>query len=187
MARTNNCDASQTDLYSSLPFCAGETTLPGIRKDVFFIRRTFISAWPTVSSGKYSGNFNLASGKYFKKIQVVVDNSKFTSASQGEYPNKTFRQHLEMTHPLVDADYIDFETNANNDDLIYIVQESNGTFKVLGCEEYRTDTTFSDDSGSRATDKAGSTITAECDAPHPVMIYEGSILTGASEDANPTE
>lgn len=185
MARKNNCGAKQTDIYASLDFCPGETTLPGMRKNVYFTRRAYITKWPKVNkaTGVFDGDFELAAEKYWKRIQVVVNSSKFTAASQGTYPNKTFRQHLEMMHPVLDGVYAAFQTSANNDDLIYLVQESSGHFKALGCEQYPTDTSFSDDSGQNATDAVGSTITAECDAPHTLLIYTGKIMLSADEDA----
>ena len=187
MARSNTCQTSSTDLYASLGFCAGETSLPGIRKKVYFIQKSYIAKFPEINGGAYTGSFTLVSGKFFKYIEVVVDNSKFTAASQGNYPNKTFKQHLEMLHPILDADFAAFQAKANNDDFIYILQDADGKFKVLGCEQYRTDTTFSDDSGQQATDSCGSTITAECDAPTGLLEYSGDIMTGEEENANDQE
>lgn len=170
-----------------MTWCPGSSRMPGVRKRLFFIPKSDISAWPTKSGGKYTGDFTLVSGKYWNYIDIVEKKSKHSAETQGEYPCKTFKQHGEFFYPGLEDDITDFEEKANNDDLVYLTQEANGTFKVLGCEEYQTDTTFSSDSGSEATDAIGVTITAECDAPTDLLTYEGSIMTGADEDANPSE
>lgn len=170
--------------YKSLQWCPGKTRLPGIRKRVYYIRKAAIVKFPTPGKGKYDGDFELAEGEFFKFIDVVIKKSKFKGTSQGESPCKTFKQHLEAFYPGLEEDIIDFETNANNDDLIYIVQQSVGKFKVLGCQEYPTDTTFDSDSGSEVTESMGVSITADCDAPTDLLVYTGKILTAAEEDAN---
>lgn len=180
---TDNCSTNLD--YKSLSWCPGKSRLPGVRKRVYYVRKAEITTFPTVGKGKYTGDFTLASGCYFKYIDVVVKKSKFNAQSQGEPPCKTFKQNLEMFYPGLEDDITDFETSANNDDLLYLVQQSNGTFKVLGCEEYETDTTFGSDSGSEVTESMGVTITAACDAPTDLLIYTGSIPTGEGEDANP--
>lgn len=173
------------NIYESMTWCPGASRSPGIRKRVYFIPKKDIVKWPAVSAGKLTGDFTLASGKYWNFMDLVVNDSKFNAESQGEYPNKTFRQHGEFFYPGLESDITDFETKAINDDLVYIVQQSSGDFKVLGSEAYPTDTNCSSDSGSGATDKIGVTITPECDALTDLLIYSGAILTGADEDANP--
>lgn len=184
MPTTNDC-ASQ-DLYKSLTFCPGAGRLPGIRKRLFHIRKSFITTWPTKANGKYTGNFELVEGKYWKYMDVVEKKSKPSSESQGEYPCKTVKQQLEFFFPGMEEDINEFEELAINDSLVYAYQMANGKFKICGCEEYDTDTNFSSDGGQQATDSMGVTFTVTCDAPTDMMVYEGSILIGANEDANPS-
>ena len=64
----NKCES--VDLYSSLEFCEGQTVLPGIRKKVYFQKKSNIVKWPTLpkleegasmaSLATYAGNFTLA-------------------------------------------------------------------------------------------------------------------------------
>lgn len=172
------------NLYESMTWCPGASRTPGIRKRLFFIPKKDIVQWPAVSKGKYTGNFTLAQGKYWKFMDVVVNDSKFSAESQGEYPSKTFRQHGEFFYPGLESDITDFESMAINDDLVYLVQQSSGDFKVLGSEAYPTDTNCSSDSGSGATDKIGVTITPECDSLTDLLVYSGAIMTDEDEDAN---
>lgn len=178
-----NC-TEEGKLYESMTWCPGTTRTPGVRKRIYFISKDNIVAWPTVGKGKYTGNFTLAEGKYWNFMDLVVNDSKFSAESQGENPCKTFRQHGEFFYPGLESDITDFETMAINDDLVYAVQQTSGAFKILGCENYPTDTNCSSDSGQGATDKIGVTITPECDAPTDLLIYTGSIMIGENEDAN---
>lgn len=186
-----NTECLEKNIYQSMTWCPGRTRTPGVRKRVYFLPKHFILGWPEHGSGdnkgKYVGNFTLADGKYFNYMDVVTNDSKITAETQGEYPCKTFRQHGEAFYPGLEEDITDFEEKAINDDLVFVFQLSNGKFKVVGCEEYRTDVNCSSDTGSAATDKMGVTITIETDAPHDCLIYEGRIPVGAGEDANPSD
>lgn len=187
MAGTSNIPACATeDLYKSMTWCPGASRLPGIRKRLYHIRKNFISKWPTKANGKYTGDFTLEAGKFWKYIDVVEKKSKPSSESQGEYPCKTFKQQLEFFYPGAEEDINEFEELANNDSLVYAYQLSNGKFKICGCEEYDTDTSFSSDLGQNATDSMGVTATVTCDAPTDMMIYEGAIKLSETEDANPS-
>ena len=181
---TNNPDCLSQATYESMTWCPGTSRTPGIRKRVFFQRKANITAFPTKNGGKYTGDFTLKASNYWKYMDVVVNSSKFSAETQGEYPCKLFRQHGEFFYPGLEEDITEFEQNAINDDLIMLVQQSNGKFKVLGCEEYQTDITCASDTGSGATDKCGVTITAECDAPTDLLIYSGKIMLSEDEDAN---
>lgn len=178
-------DCATQDLYKSLTFCPGTGRLPGIRKRLYHIRKSFITTWPTKENGKYKGSFTLADGKFWKYMDVVEKKSKPSSESQGDYPCKTVKQQLEFFFPGADEDIDEFKELAMNDSLVYAYQLKNGKFKILGCEEYDADTSFSSDLGQEATDSMGATFTVTCDAPTDMMIYEGALLIAEGEDANP--
>lgn len=183
-------ECTQKNLYGSMTWCPGKSRTPGIRKRVYFTPKSSIVKWPThdvtkpADKGKYNGDFELAEGEYWQYMDLVVNDSKFNAESQGDFPCKSFLQHGEFFYPGLEEDITDFEEKAINDDLVYIVQQASGKFKVLGCEEYQTNTNFSSASGNGATDKIGVTITPECNAPFDLLVYEGKIMIGANEDAN---
>ena len=179
-----NTECTQKNIYESMTWCPGRTRTPGIRKRIYFLPKHFIKAFPEHGKGKYTGDFTLADGQYWQYMDVVVNDSKFSAETQGEYPCKTMLQHGEFFYPGLEEDITDFEEKAINDDLIFVVQQSSGKFKVLGCEEYPTNVSCSSDSGAGTTDKIGVTITAEATAPHDLLIYEGKIMVAEGEDAN---
>ena len=74
----NKCDS--VDLYSSLDFCEGQTVLPGIRKNVFFQKKSNIAKWPTLPKmvegttmaalATYEGDFTLAADKKWLTLKT---------------------------------------------------------------------------------------------------------------------
>ncbi len=185
---------STTNLYSSLGWCAGKASTPGIRKRVYTIPKRFITKWPARpseadpknpgASNALVGNFTLAADQYWRYLDVVTKSSKITSESQGEYPCKSFLNKAQLFYPGTDDEVEEFCNMANNDDLVYLIQEQTGVYKVLGCEEYESNTTSSGDTGSGPTDAKGETINVECTMPTKPLSYTGAIMVGADEDAN---
>jgi hypothetical protein len=189
-------ECSSKNLYSSLGWCAGKASTPGIRKRTYVIPKRSILKWPDRTTEpdpknpgetqKLKGNFTLVADQYFKYLEVVPKSSKGTSESQGEYPCKSFLNKLQLFYPGTDDEVEEFCTQANNDDLVYLVQEQTGVFKVYGCEEYETNTTSSGDTGSGPTDAKGETINVEVTMPTKPLSYSGAIMVAADEDANAT-
>ena len=70
-----------------------------------------------------------------------------------------------------------FDEQANNDDMVYIVQQKDGKFRVLGNEMYQTDTTFDQKLGGAATDEMGTTFTVSVTDVCPAPFYIGEIVT----------
>ena len=185
---TANKDCASFGLYESLEFCKGKTVLPGIRQVVYFIPSDQIVSFPTLPDtaaadadmGKiatYEGDFVLAADAKFHKLDVLTTASNITSASQGEKPSKTFVNSSTLKHADTSAKATGFCRMANTDNLIYIVQQRDGQFRVLGNEAFETNTNPSQDSGMNVTDASGTqlevTVTDVCPAP----FYVGKLLT----------
>lgn len=186
MAKTNNCESA--DLYSSLGWCKGKTVLPGIRTRVYFTKKSNISKWPvlpdTVAEGKtmgalatYSGAFVLVADKKWMHLDVLTAESPVTSESQGDIPSRTFLNKVTLKHAGVEEEATGFARQANADDLVYLVQQRNGKFRVIGDEMYDTDTKPSQELGAGNTDKAGTTLAVEVTDVCPSPFYPGVIET----------
>lgn len=190
-------ECSITNLYKSLPWCAGKTTAPGIRKRVYFIPKRFIAKWPTLPEEAdpktpgglvtYNGSFTLTADNYWQYIDVVQKSSKVTSESQGEQGSKTHLCKGTFFYPGTEAEIEEFCTEANNDDIVFLFETQKGEFKVLGCPEYESNITSSGDTGSSPTDATGETINVEVTQPTKPCVYKGAILIGADEDANASD
>lgn len=174
-------------MYQSLDWCEGKTVLPGIRPKVFFTKKSDIVSWPKLpkmegaasmsSLATYTGNFVLAADKTWLAIKSMSAKSNVTSEVQGEKPSRTTLNKCTLKHAGTEADAAGFCRQAMADDLVYLVQQRNGKFRVMGCEEFETDTKPSQALGEGITGEAGTTIEIEATDLCPAPFYPGKIET----------
>lgn len=176
------------DIYESLEHCLGDTVLPGLRQRAWGIPKKQILKWPKLpapsdkdatmaSIATYADDFALAADAAFFAIDILDTASNIKSDSQGTLPSKTFINTLTLKYAGNNAAATGFCRLANSDDLVYIIQQRDGSFRVLGNEKFRTDTKPSQDSGMEVTDASGTqfeiTVTDVCPAP----FYTGKFKT----------
>lgn len=181
-----NC--SSVDIYESLEHCLGETVLPGLRQKAWGIPKSQILGWPSLADphdegasmadiATLKGDFTLAADAAFFSIDILDTASNVKSESQGSLPSKTFLNTLTLKYAGNNAAAAGFCRLANSDDLVYIVQMRDGSFRVLGNEKFRTDTKPSQESGMEVTDASGTqfeiTVTDLCPAP----FFKGKFKT----------
>jgi hypothetical protein len=177
----------------SLIWCEGKINPPGIRTNVYMIPKRDIVKWPTLPEiiavgigdlSTYVGAFTLAADKKWQKIQVLVDKSPVTSATQGTKPSKTFLNSATFVHPGVEEIATAFCRLANNDDYVYIVQTKPGKYRVIGNDMYQTETNPSQALGAAVTDEMGTTLEVTVADVCPSPFYTGIIET-VDGDINP--
>lgn len=176
------------DIYESLEHCLGDTVLPGLRQRAWGIPKKQILKWPKLpapsdedatmaSIATYADDFTLAADAAFFAVDILDTASNIKSESQGNLPSKTFLNTLTLKYAGNNAAATGFCRLANSDDLVYIIQQRDGSFRVLGNEKFRTDTKPSQDSGMEVTDASGTqleiTVTDVCPAP----FYTGKFKT----------
>lgn len=184
---TKTCE--NTSIYDSLAFCSGQTVLPGIRKRVFVIPKAQIVKWPTLPKMSdemkklaiYDGSFTLAADAVFKHIDLSLNKGAINYETQGEKPSRSFLNKGSFKHPYNDEDAAAFARQAIADDLVFVVQQRNGKWRVLGNEMFETDVRVSGGTGEGTTGEVGTTIevevTDECAAP----FYVGTLVTESGE------
>lgn len=186
MDKVNNCAA--VSIYESLEFCKGTTVLPGIRPEVYFIPKSQIINWPalpeltdanvTMSTlAVYDGDFVLAADATFKQLDVLTTASNLTSASQGETPSKTFVNTSTLKYAGNNEAATGFCRMANADDLVYVIRQRDGKFRVLGNDKFETNTNPGQDSGMAVTDASGTTLEASVTDICPAPFYVGKLPT----------
>lgn len=179
-----NCNT--IDLYESLEFCKGKTTLPGLRGKVYFIPKSQIVKFPTLpdldeeglTMGKLAvlkGDFVLAADAVFHQLDILTTASNVTYASQGDMPSRTFVNSSTLKYAGSNEEAAGFARLANVDDLVYVVQQRDGKFRVLGNEAFDTDTKPSGDSGMQATDASGTTLEVSVTDQCPAPFYVGKL------------
>lgn len=181
-----NCTA--VNLYGSLIHCKGETVLPGLRPKAWWIPKSLITAWPTLpapsdtsatmkSIATYSGDFSLAADATWLSIDLLDTASNITAASQGDKPSKTFLNSATLKYAGNNEEATGFARLANTDDGVYIVQQRDGKFRVIGNEMFETNTNPGQESGMAVTDASGTTLEISVTDVCPAPFYVGKLLT----------
>ena len=181
-----NCNA--VNIYDSLIHCKGETVLPGLRDQAYGIPKSAIIKWPTLakptddgatmeSIATYKGEFTLAADAKWLKIDLIDTASNITSASQGDKPSKTFINSGTLKYAGNNEAATGFARMANTDDLIYVVQQRDGKFRVLGNRMFSTNTNPGQESGMAVTDASGTTLEISVTDVCPAPFYTGKLLT----------
>lgn len=181
-------DCTSKGMYESLAWCPGQTSTPGIRRKVYFIPKSWIAKWPTLPAidgvvenmGKLAtldGDFVLAADKKWQYIELLTTKSSINSETQGEKPSPTFLNKATLVHAGTDEEATGFARQANIDELIFLCQQRNGKFRVIGSEAFDPSVTISQTSGEGDTGTAGTTIEAQCTDICPSPFYTGKIET----------
>lgn len=173
-----------TRIYEDMEFCEGQKSLPGIRSYIFCIRKADIVKWPKPQGAAASNldgvavikeDFVLAAEANWKRIEIVPNDGKITSESQGSYGSKTFKNTLDIDIPGTKERATGFIAQANNDDLVFLSIDRNGQARVFGDEGFTVELALSQDSGQNPTDTAQTKVTATIDSEYPSPFYHGKI------------
>lgn len=182
----DNC--ASTNIYQDLEFCKGKTVLPGLRPEIYFIPIDAIVNFPTLPDidskdadmGKiatYEGDFELDADAFFNKMDILTPSSSIESNGQGEKPSKTYINKLTAKYADVSAEATGFCRMAISDNLVYIVRQRDGRFRVIGNDKFESDTNPSQNSGMNVTDASGTTLEITCTDVCPAPYYVGKLKT----------
>jgi hypothetical protein len=181
-------DCSAKTLYESLRFCPGETTMPGLRPEAYAIPKSQILKFPTRKKPGDTGatlgglvtcttDFTLAADAKWFAVDIVTTASNVKAESQGEYPSKSFLVSATIKYAGVDEEATGFCMMANIDDLVYVVRQKNGKYRIIGNEMERTETKPAQDSGMAVTDASGTTLEISVSDTSPAPFYTGKLVT----------
>mgnify|MGYP006988840054 CR=1 FL=1 len=177
--------ANCSPLEGSLRWCEGKPVLPGLRRRLYYTAKSNIAEWPALPTDEFGrptsavlqGSFTMASDKVFHYIDVLVNDSGLTSEAQGEKPSQTQLNKLTAVHPAVDEAATMAAAYLNNNDVVVIVQDMDGKYRVIGNEKWQGNATVAQDNGQGATGKASTTINIEHTDLIPAPFYNGTIVT----------
>lgn len=191
MATTNPC--SDKTLYASLRFCQGQKVIPGIRNHVYAISKRDIVTWPTLadpsdtaatlaSVASYTGNFTLAADKKFVRIDLTFNKGNIECETQGEQPSVTFLNKLTASYPGTDEEAAGFCRLAADDDMVFLVPQRNGKYRVLGCAAFPCLVSPKQSTGEGTTTAGGTDLEIEATDICPAPFYPGTIETADDGD-----
>lgn len=178
-----------TSIQKSLGWCQGTPELPGVKRRIYFIAKSFIVGFPQLprdelgrsTSAVLVGDFVLMADATWKYIDILPDKSQLTSEAQGELPSQTQLNKLVAVHPGVGQDASAAAAYINNTDNVFIVEDMKGNYRVLGNDKWTTKATVAQDLGQGATGTTSTTINVEATDEVPAPFYVGKFDTEDGE------
>ena len=172
-------------LLKSMKWCQGRTVKPGIRRRIYGLTNDQILKFPLiqrdelgrVKSSVLKGNFSLIEGAVWSVFEHLPNKAEFKSETQGEYPSQSFKVTCTFVYPGVDMDAADATAAFLNASGVFLVEDMDGNFRLIGSEDYDTVITSSRDNGQGPTGTAGTTITIEASMEVDAPFYLGDIET----------
>lgn len=181
----NKCTTDK-DMYEDVLFCQGSASLPGVRPHMYMTRRINILTFPKVKGDNATkledvavldGNFVLAEGCKWVKIDLVEGESEPTCESQGNEGSKSFLNKIAAVLPGTQKKVTGLVSKMNNDDIVILYPQRDGAIRVIGNEMFRVQVELSQNAGKAVTDSSQSTITASVSDVNPAPFYEGTFET----------
>lgn len=172
--------------YDNLDWTPGNKSIPGIYQNAYCIPKTDITAWPAIvdapataaAAVTLAGTFTLVLTKTWKKINVIDKKSLVVCEPQGEERSQTFLNKATLKTSLTTEEATAFAMKANNDDLVYAVEEKDsGKFRILGNEMFSTLTKATLALGGEPTSERGTTLEVEVTDSVPAPFFAGAIMT----------
>ena len=178
-----------TAIQKSLGWCQGTPELPGVKRRIYFIAKSFIVGFPQLprdelgrsTSAVLVGDFVLMADATWKYIDILPDKSQLTSEAQGELPSQTQLNKLVAVHPGVGKEASAAAAYINNTDNVFIVEDMKGNYRVLGNDKWTTKATVAQDLGQGATGTTSTTINVEATDEVPAPFYVGKLDTEDGE------
>ena len=178
-----------TSIQKSLGWCQGTPELPGVKRRIYFIAKSFIVGFPQLprdelgrsASAVLVGDFVLMADATWKYIDILPDKSQLTSEAQGELPSQTQLNKLVAVHPGVGQDASAAAAYINNTDNVFVVEDMKGNYRVLGNDKWTTKATVAQDLGQGATGTTSTTINVEATDEVPAPFYVGKLDTEDGE------
>ena len=174
-----------TSIQKSLGWCQGTPELPGVKRRIYYIAKSYIAAFPQLprdelgraTSSVLAGDFTLLADSTWKYIDILPDKSQLTSEAQGELPSQTQLNKLIAVHPGVGQEATAAAAYINNTDNVFVVEDMKGNFRVLGNDKWTTKATVAQDLGQGATGTTSTTINVEATDEVPAPFYVGTLET----------
>ena len=178
-----------TSIQKSLGWCQGTPELPGVKRRIYFIAKSFIVGFPQLprdelgrsTSAVLVGDFVLMADATWKYIDILPDKSQLTSEAQGELPSQTQLNKLVAVHPGVGQDASAAAAYINNTDNVFVVEDMKGNYRVLGNDKWTTKATVAQDLGQGTTGTTSTTINVEATDEVPAPFYVGKLDTEDGE------
>lgn len=189
----NNCNV-QT-VFESIEACPGKPATPGIRRRMYYINGADIVSWPKLPKigaqgvdmpglAVYVGNFVLKEDAYFQFMDLKDESSNVTYETVGENNSKCFSNKVNAVLAGQDDAIKGFARQAVNANMVYVYQQRDGKFCVVGNEAYDSHTAPAGDTGAEVTAANSTTFAIDCPDECPTPTYVGIMPLSATTHLN---
>jgi|AATA01.1.fsa_nt_gi hypothetical protein len=176
-------------LQESIGWCEGTPEPAGIRRRSYYISMADCLDHPKIpvdedgrpTSSILTGQFVLAADKTFKYIDFLPEKSQFQSDPQGDYPNQTQLDKLNMVHPGVGPVATNACVYINNTRCFFLFQDKKGRWRLVGNPDFESKNTVAQDLGQGVTGSTSTTIAVEASNLVSAPFFNGVILTEEGE------
>lgn len=190
-------DCTVDKMYESIEACPGKKVIAGIKRRVFYIPKSDIVKWPKLPDvgsedakkmgdlATYVGNFTLKAEAYWRHFDLKDNSSGVTWDTAGEVGSQIIENKATLIMVGPSKEIIGFQRQCKNDDLVYVVQEKDGGFHVLGNKDINaTDSKPSGDLGTEITGAKTCTVAIQVYDDCPAPYYEGDLLLSKDTKLN---
>lgn len=172
--------------HTDLTFVIGSVNPSGISDVVYFIPKSDISAWPTITDdfasanteaayATLTGDFTLKTGKKWARMYNTQGKGKVTFEYNGETDCKTVVNKLSIVYPKINQGGRALSKAMANGDYVFVAKHD-GKYYLIGSKDYRAVCSISGDSGDAAGSAKGITVNIECPDTTPLPEYAGDIV-----------
>ena len=114
--------------------------LGGLSQKIYFGLWTDVATWPTEpvapvtldAAGTLTGDILMKAGKRMWKMYITDDTGEYKMELVGEVDGHSFVNHLSLFHPGLQETILGFMRAAKNENLVFIVIDSDGQKYVMG-------------------------------------------------------
>lgn len=163
----------------------------GTQKTFYYALAADVDTWPNLPAAAtdlddanvLEGNFAMLSGKKFFSGYLTLDTGEVVDEDQGEVDGMSYKHIFNLFHPGMKARLLGFMTKTNNTELVFIVPDAEGLYRVVGSEQYPASRQAGEGgtTGKVAADRKGAGLSFYSYGNGPAPIYGGTIpLTAAS-------
>lgn len=178
--------SSEKTLLQDVKFCQGKKSLPGTKKRVYLADIRDIVGFPVKPdrSGTgftlgqvpvLSGNFTMATDKFFAQVDIINNNGKIAVEAQGTFGSKTFKNTYTGNAPGTEEEVTGLIAELLNAEVIAVVPTRTGKFRVIGSEEFPAEVNPSQDTGQAPTDSNQTVLEISADDELPAPFFTGTL------------
>jgi hypothetical protein len=169
--------------FADLTWADGEENMGGVKVTAYYALAADIETFPVLPTSPATaadevtldGNFVMKAGKYFHKIYCTMQTGEVVDENQGEADGQSFVHKATLFYPGTKVEALAFAKNANNSNMIFVIEEVTGQMRVVGSEAIPAKVKPSFTTGKAYADRKGMTLEVTSYGYTPAPVYTGYI------------